>query len=214
MRLTYCWGIFGRFRALEPPLQLAYNGRGARSAVIITQRTIMLIPRQPVPELAVPTLDGDTFVLHQQQPANFVMLAFYRGLHCPKCRLSLIDLNRRMADITARGVITLALSSDTRERAQRARDEWGLENVSIGYDLTIEKAREWGLYISTSRGKTSLGILEPDLFSEPGLFLVRPDMTLYASVVQTMPFARPLYAEVIGALDFILANDYPARGQA
>lgn len=32
-------------------------------------------------------------------------------------------------------------------------------------DLEIErtrKAREWGLYISPSRGKTSLGIVEPD----------------------------------------------------
>ena len=54
---------------------------------------------------------------------------------------------------------------------------------------------------------------EPPLFSEPGLFLVRPDGTLYFGSVQTMPFARPSFAEIQGALDFVLANDYPARGE-
>jgi hypothetical protein len=39
-------------------------------------------------------------------------------------------------------------------------------------------------------------------------------MTLYASIVQTMPFARPHFVEVIGALDFIIKTDYPARGEA
>ena len=38
-----------------------------------------------------------------------------------------------------------------------------------------------GLYVSTSLGMTSTGIEEPALFSEPGIFLVRPDRTLYFS---------------------------------
>jgi hypothetical protein len=60
---------------------------------------------------------------------------------------------------------------------------------------------------------TSIGIEEPALFSEPGLFLVRPDGTLYYAAVQTMPFARPHFDELIGALDFAIAKDYPARGE-
>jgi hypothetical protein len=28
-----------------------------------------------------------------------------------------------------------------------------------------------------------------------------------------MPFARPHFAELLGALDFAIANDYPARGE-
>ena len=51
--------------------------------------------------------------------------------------------------------------------------------MRVGYGLPLKDARAWGLYISTSRGKTSAGIEEPALFSEPGLFLVRPDSTLY-----------------------------------
>ena len=51
------------------------------------------------------------------------------------------------------------------------------------------------------------------MFSEPGLFLVRPDGTLYFASVQTMPFSRPRFADILGALDFVIANDYPGRGE-
>ena len=69
------------------------------------------------------------------------------------------------------------------------------------------------LTISTSRGKTSIGIEEPAQFSEPGLFLVHPDGTLYWGSTQTMPFARPHFDEILGAIDFVTKNDYPARGE-
>jgi hypothetical protein len=67
--------------------------------------------------------------------------------------------------------------------------------------------------VSTGRGKTSAGVEEPALFSEPGLFLVRPDGTLYFATVQTMPFARPHFDDIVKAIDFVLAKDYPARGE-
>jgi hypothetical protein len=85
--------------------------------------------------------------------------------------------------------------------------------LRIGYGLSLAKAREWGLYVSASRGKTSIGIEEPALFSEPGLFLVRPDNTVYYLSVQSMPFVRPNFAEMVQALDFVIKNDYPARGE-
>jgi hypothetical protein len=59
-----------------------------------------------------------------------------------------------------------------------------------------------------------VGIEEPALFSEPGLYLVRPDRTLYAGAVNTMPFARTNFGELLKALDFIIEKDYPARGEA
>jgi hypothetical protein len=70
-----------------------------------------------------------------------------------------------------------------------------------------------GLYISTSRGKTSIGIEEPTLFSEPGLFLVRPDQTIYYLAVRSMPFARANFGEMLQAIDFVIKNDYPVRGE-
>jgi len=174
----------------------------------------MLKPRQPVPALTVPTVDGGSWSLADRKPQNFTLIVFYRGLHCPICRGYMIELNRLHEEFVARGVEVIGISGDTRERAVQTVKDWDLSNLTIGHDLSIEKARDWGLYVSTSRGKTSLGIEEPARFSEPGIFLVRPDGTLYFATVQTMPFARPHFKEMVTAIDFVLKNDYPARGEA
>lgn len=173
-----------------------------------------LIPRQPVPALEVPTVGGGLWSLAARTPRNFSMIVFYRGLHCPICAGYIRDLDRRQGEFAQRGVEAVVISSDVEERAHRAREEWGIEAVPVGYGLAIDKAREWGLSVSAGIGKTSVGVEEPALFNEPGLFLVRPDRTLYASSVNTMPFARPNFADVIKALDVILARNYPARGEA
>jgi hypothetical protein len=78
---------------------------------------------------------------------------------------------------------------------------------------TEDWAASGRLCISTSRGLTSIGIEEPTLFSEPGVFLVRPDGTLYCGAVQTMPFARSSFPDLLGAIDLAIAKDYPARGE-
>ena len=85
--------------------------------------------------------------------------------------------------------------------------------LRIGYGLKLPEARKWGLYISASRGESSIGIVEPPLFSEPGVFLLRPDQSIYYISVQSMPFVRPNFQEVVQALDFIISTDYPARGE-
>lgn len=172
-----------------------------------------LMPRQPVPALRVATLSGE-WNLAAQTPERFTLVVFYRGLHCPICKTYIGELDKLLPEFAARGVGVLALSGDTRERAEAARDNWGLTQLTLGYGLAIEAAREWGLYVSSSRGKTSAGIEEPALFSEPGLFLLRPDGTLYWGSTGTMPFARPHFREILGALDFVIKNDYPARGEA
>ena len=173
------------------------------------RKTNRLLPRMPVPFLEVSTLDGGTWRLADQRPENFTMIVFYRGLHCPVCKAYLRDLDRRAEDFAARGVEVIALSMDTKERAQQAKQEWGLQHIAIGYGLSIAEAREWGLYISRGIKEG-----EPAEFAEPGLFLVRPDGTLYAAAINTMPFARPSFNELLGALDFVIKNNYPARGAA
>ncbi|MCZ4347070.1 peroxiredoxin-like family protein [Devosia neptuniae] len=173
----------------------------------------MLMPRQKTPDLSVQTLDNGVFNLSEAQAERGTVVCFYRGLHCPICANYLKDLESRIDDFAERGVSVIALSTDTEERARAMADKIGASKLQIGYGLSLEKAREWGLYISTSRGKTSIGIEEPALFSEPGLFLVSPGQTLYYGSVQTMPFVRPHFAELVSALDFAIKNDYPARGE-
>lgn len=168
------------------------------------------LPRQPVPGLALDTLEGERWTLAERKPGRFLLMAFYRGLHCPVCKGWLGELAKLQDELARREVESIAVSCDERGRAQRARDEWGLGKLPIGYGLSIDAAREWGLFISSGRGKTSVGIEEPPLFAEPGVFLVRPGGELYASVVSSMPHFR----EILQAVDFIVSKDYPARGEA
>jgi hypothetical protein len=119
-----------------------------------------------------------------------------------------------IGEFEKRGVSTVIVSTDNRERAEQTKSQWGLPNLAVGYGVPIEKAREWGLYISTSRGVTSAGVEEPPRFAEPGLFLVKPDATLYWASISTMPFARPHFPEIAQAIDFALSKNYPARGEA
>lgn len=173
----------------------------------------MLMPRQPAPALAVDTLAHGRFDLQAARPERFTLLCFYRGLHCPICATYLKDLERLAPEFAARGVEAIAISSDGAERAGEMAKKVGASALRIGYGLPLPKAREWGLYISSSRGKTSIGIDEPTLFSEPGVFLIRPDGSIYYLSVQSMPFVRPNFAEMLAALDFVIKNDYPARGE-
>jgi peroxiredoxin len=173
-----------------------------------------LKPRQPVPALEFDIVGGGRWLLAAQKPQNFSMVVFYRGLHCPVCRKYTSELNGMIGEFDKRGVSTVITSTDTRERAEQAKSQWALPNLTVGYGVSIDKAREWGLYISTSRGVTSTGVEEPKLFAEPGLFLVRPDGTLYWASISTMPFARPHFDEMWQAVDFVLSKNYPARGEA
>ncbi len=103
----------------------------------------------------------------------------------------------------------VAVSSDYGARAERSKNDWGLGALKVAYGLSIEQARDWGLYISHAIHES-----EPSLFIEPGLFLVRPDQTLYAASIQSMPFARPQFTDILGAVGFIGKRNYPARGDA
>ena len=173
----------------------------------------MLKPREAVPPLEVTTTEGKPWRLAERKPEAFTLVVAYRGLHCPVCSRYVKGLADQLPAFTERGVEVIALSTDDAERAAKAKQDWQLDGLQVGHGLSIEQAREWGLYISSSRGKTSIGIEEPALFAEPGLFMINADQTLYYGSVQTMPFVRPHFAELVGALDFAIAKNYPARGE-
>ena len=175
--------------------------------------TLALTPRQPVPALSVPLVEGGRFVLGAAPAPRFDLIVFYRGLHCPICAKYLMELERLMPEFEKRGVHVTAVSSDNAPRALAMSEKIKAVNLRVGYELSLASARQWGLYLSASRGQTSIGIDEPALFSEPGVFIVRPDGTLYYGATQTMPFARPSFQDLLGAIDFAVAKDYPARGE-
>jgi len=88
-------------------------------------------------------------------------------------------------------------------------EAWEVDELNIDYGFKTEDARKWDLYISEGIKDN-----EPKAFFEPGLFLIKPDNTLYAASIQTMPFARPKFDEMLKAIDFVIEKDYPARGEA
>lgn len=178
----------------------------------MTQHAI-LYPRQQVPALKVPLVGGGSFNLADEKPEHFTMVVFYRGLHCPICANYLGDLHGKLEKFAEKGVGVVVLSSDDENRATEAKQKWNLPNLRLGYGVSLDMAREWGLFISAGRGKTSIGIDEPALFSEPALYIVRPNGELYFGTVQTMPFARPAFGDILKALDFVISSGYPGRGE-
>lgn len=173
----------------------------------------MLIPRQKTPNLSLPMIDGNTFDLSREGSDRGTVVCFYRGLHCPICATYLKELERLTPEFAKRGVTTIAVSSDDKDRATQMAEKIEAKVLRFAYDLPLTQARDWGLYISTSRGVTSIGIEEPALFSEPGLFMITPEQALYYGATQTMPFVRPHFSELVSALDFAIEKNYPARGE-
>ena len=164
-------------------------------------------PDTRFPGLTYQTVGSGSIDIHQRAPSSFTLLIVYRGHHCPLCKKQLQDFERLMDDFSAQGIELLPVSANSRELAAQSAQEWGLERLSLGYGLSKDDARRLGLFISTAIKDT-----EPEWFTEPALFLIRPDGTLYASVVQTMPFSRPTGEQLLSSLSFIVEKGYPARG--
>lgn len=166
-------------------------------------------PGTPAPPLNVEQVSGGSWRLADQRPEQFTMIVFYRGLHCPICAKYLQALREKLEAFRDRGVGVIAVSGDTWERAAEAVETWALNGLPVGYGQSVASMREWGLFVSHAIKDS-----EPALFGEPGLFLIRPDGAVYYQSVQSMPFGRPSWDEMLGAIDFVVKADYPPRGEA
>lgn len=168
-----------------------------------------VIPGKEVPELIVDTVNGMIWNLRDQKPKNFTLVVFYRGLHCPVCKSYLEELNSKIEKFRDKGVNVICISSNSGSLAEKTATDWDIDKLTLGYNFSIEDARKWELYISKG-----INDKEPEMFFEPGLFLIRPDTTLYAASIQSMPFARPKFDELLKSISFVLNEKYPARGEA
>lgn len=64
--------------------------------------------------------------------------------------------------------------------------DWKLTRLRVAYGQDAGSMREWGLFVSKG-----IKDPEPDAFGEPGIFLIRPDGTVYMAALNSMPAARP-----------------------
>ncbi|WP_338351002.1 peroxiredoxin-like family protein [Nonlabens tegetincola] len=166
------------------------------------------IPQQQAPELSFPLLGDKVWDLKKAESENFTLVIFYRGLHCPLCKKYLEQLNELLSDFEDKGVQAVAVSMDDEKRARLSKQKWDIDKVSLGYNLSEESARNWGLYLSKGIKEG-----EPDLFSEPGLFLVDSHNDIYYAAINSNPWGRPHLPSMLKAIDFILDKEYPARGE-
>ncbi len=161
-----------------------------------------------MPAIDARLVGGERWALAREKAEKLALLAFYRGIFCPICRVWLGELDRLVPEFERRGVSVIALTCDKKEGAEKAVAEWGLKNLRVGYRLDVEDARRAGLYISVGRGLNLVtNAKEPMLFAEPALLLVRPEGELYAAWIQSTPYARVHIAEVLTAVDKFTAKN-------
>lgn len=162
---------------------------------------------EPVEKTSFPALDGNAISIGEPKD-RWTMLFVYRGRHCPRCKRFLNKLNVALpAWLAVMDVVVV--SSDTREKAQADKKEFGWE-FDLCYGLTEPNMRSLGLYVSEplSEAETT------GPFAEPGAFAIRPDGTLMLVDISNGPAARPDLEELLDGMKFNIENDRPARGTA
>jgi peroxiredoxin len=167
------------------------------------------MPTQVAPDLDLPVAGGGRLRLADHHPEGFTMLVFNRGLHCPVCRAQLAELDRRIDELSERGIELFSVSSESAERAEAMRSDWGIENVPLAYGLEEEQMRAWGLFVSRGRNDQ-----EPPIFNEPAVFLLKPDRSVYYEAILSMPAGRPRLDDLLHGIDYWVSTGYPARGDA
>jgi len=166
-----------------------------------------LTPGAQAPDLKLPLVGGGTFDLAGEKPDNFTMVLFYRGFHCPVCKGYLAGLVSLLGDYEAAGFSVVAASMNGQDLAEKAANEWELGKLRVAHSVTVEDAKNWGLWISKA-----FKDVEADIFTEPGLFWIRPTGELYLADISNMPWARPDLGNLLSKVPYALENNYPARG--
>jgi peroxiredoxin len=161
----------------------------------------------PFPSLDWPAVGGG-----RVKPATgegWRLLVIYRGKHCPLCKMYLATLNEMLGEFKSANIDVSVLSTDSLQKASTEAKECGWE-FPVGYDLTVEEARQLGLYVSSPRSPQETD--QP--FAEPGLFVINPKGQVQIVDVSNAPFARPDLKSLLGGIRFVIEKDYPVRGTA
>ena len=164
-------------------------------------------PASPTPDLAFDLIDGARFSLADEAIEKLLMVVVYRGLHCPVCKKYLEQLNGLLDRYHGLGVSVVTVSADPQARARKSRMDWDVDDLRIGFGLTEAQMRDWDLYVSTAIKEG-----ETPLFAEPAVLLFKPDRSLYYAALNSMPFGRPDLEKLANSIEWMLENDYPARG--
>ena len=169
--------------------------------------THIIKPGEKAPNLSFKTLNGSTLSLYDNLSNEMNIVIFYRGLHCPICKKYLVSIQNQLDDYSDVNTSVTVISMDSEEKAKKTQLDWGLDKLNVGYGLSLDDAKNWGLFISKSIKEA-----ESDIFCEPGLFVIKKDGSIYMVNISNMPFARPDLSTFSANLKFAQDNQYPVRG--
>lgn len=136
----------------------------------------MIKPREKAPELEIKLVNNTSWKLSEQPAENFTMIVFYRGLHCPVCKLYLEDLQTQLPKFVEEGVKMLAISTDKETVDKETYEKWNIKDVSDQikfWDAGAEKneAPFYGPNTVTNQSAPNTGVAENgvvELLSEVG----------------------------------------------
>lgn len=168
----------------------------------------MLKPEAAAPALTVALADGAPWDLRAERPEALTVVAFYRGAFCRFCRAFVEELDVLATEFDRRGLLITAISMDTAEEARRMAYSLKSGLVRIGYGLSLDDARAFGLFVSRveRQGRATM-------FAEPALFLIRPSGAIYAIFQNSMSCGRPDLRSIIEAIDMVGPAGFPSRGE-
>jgi peroxiredoxin/uncharacterized protein YciI len=199
----------GLYESLHITRWAGHNGSGGeRHMDAIDTPSIRPRNGDPAPGLDIALACGGRWRLADQAPKAFTLILIFTGMHCSFCKPEVEELARRRAEFAMLGIEAIAVSMDDAGRAERMLLEWETADLPVGYGLTEAQARAWGLYVSR-RVKP----VEPETFTEPGLFLVRSDGTLYAAFQATSPWLRPDLSILLRGIKLAMERGTPPRGE-
>jgi peroxiredoxin len=141
-------------------------------------------------------------------PSNkWQLIVVYRGKHCGRCKKYLNSLQTMLPEWENAGFNVIAVSADSREKAQMDVAEFSW-TFPLACELAESEMKKLGVYISEP--------LSPDeadgRFSEPAVFVLRPDGTIQIAALSNGPAARPDLTELLDGMIFTINNDRPVRG--
>jgi hypothetical protein len=145
----------------------------------------------PFPSLDWPAVGGGR--VNPAKGDGWRLLVVYRGRHCTLCKKYLATLNEMLDDF----------------KASTESEECGWK-FPVGYELSVEQARQLGLYVSSPRSPQETD--HP--FAEPGVFVITPRGEVQIVDVSNAPFARPDLRSLLDGIRFVIEKDYPVRGTA
>lgn len=163
-----------------------------------------------IPDFEVNLLGGGVWRSQELVAGRFTLLNIYRGKWCHQCARHLKELDLLVPDFANHDVAVVAVSADTQERAIEFYEKLALQNLRVGYEMPIDKARELGVFVS-SKAKEE----EMPLFCEPAHFLIGTNHKVFAAWISSCAFARANPQGILEYVDFIgdKVNKVP-RGSA